>query len=52
MNKDQIFQLKLMALNAVANIPGDLLENAELVYQWLTKEQQEQDKAKQVAANF
>lgn len=50
MNKEQIFQLKLMALNAVAHVPGDLLENAEQVYQWLTKEQQEQ-KAKQVAPN-
>lgn len=52
MNKEQIFQLKLMALNAVATTPGNLLENAELVYQWLTKEAQEQDKAKQVAANL
>ena len=48
MSKDQILQLRQAALSHAARVPGVLLDNAELIYQWLVKDQQEQ-KAKQVA---
>jgi len=38
MSKEQIFQLKQQALNAALGCPGDLLTNAQSIYEWLTKE--------------
>lgn len=38
MSKEQIFQLKQQALQAALGCPGDLLVNAQRIYEWLTKE--------------
>lgn len=38
MHKEQIFQLKQQALNAALGCPGDLLVNAQRIYDWLTQE--------------
>ncbi len=51
MKQEEIYQFKVLALQAVQTTPGDFLGNAELVYQWLTKEAQESVKAAQKARN-
>lgn len=38
MSKEQIFQLKQQALQAALGCPGDLLVNAQRIYEWLTAE--------------
>lgn len=52
MTKEQVFQLKLAALQFATQPPldgTDILTLAESMYQWLTKEVTEEEQAKKAA---